>query len=84
MVIASALGGFAMRRIAVSSIAAVAALGFAASAHAGEDCGWGHAAKVAETPKPAATSTKTMKQTTIPSKKTVAQTAQTTKTEKGS
>ena len=73
-----------MRRIAVFSIAAVAALGFAASAHAGEDCGWGHAAKVAETPKPAATSTKTVKQTTIPSKKTVAQTAQPTKTEKGS
>ena len=78
------LGGFAMRRIVVSLIAAVAALGFAASAHAGEDCGWGHAAKVAETAKPAATSTKTMKQTTIPSKKTVAQTAKTTKTEKGS
>ena len=73
-----------MRRIVVSSIAAVTALGFAAGAHAGKDCGWGHAAKVAEPPKPAATSTKTVKQTTIPSKKTVAQTAQTTKTEKGS
>ena len=74
-----------MRKIIVSSIAAVAALGFAASAQAGEDCGWGHAAKVASTPKPAATSTKTVKQTTIPAKKAVAQTAKTTKkTEKGS
>ena len=73
-----------MRKIVVSSIAAVAAMGFAATAHAGEDCGWGHQAKVAETTKPAATSTKTVKQITIPTKKTVAQTAKTIKTEKGS
>lgn len=70
-----------MRKIAVSSIAALAAMGFAAAAHAGEDCGWGHAAKVAQTPKPAVTDTKTVKQTTIPTTKTV---AKTTKTDKGS
>lgn len=73
-----------MRKILVSSIAAVATLGFATVASADGDCGWGHAAKVAATPKPAATDTKTVKQTTIPVQKTVAQTPKTAKTEKGS
>lgn len=73
-----------MRKIVVSSIAALAAMSFAAAAQAEGDCGWGHQAKVAETSKPAATSTKIVKQTTIPTKKTVAHTAKTIKTEKGS
>jgi|GEM_PF-2485869 hypothetical protein len=73
-----------MRKIVVSSIAALAAMGFAAAAQADGDCGWGHVAKVAQTPKPAAESTKTVKQTAIPVKKTVAQTTKTIKTEKGS
>lgn len=72
-----------MRKFVVSSIAALAALGFAASAQADGDCGYGHT--VASTSKPIATSdaAKPLPQTTIPTKKTLAQTAKATKTEKG-
>ncbi len=74
-----------MRRIVVSSIAALAAMGFAAAAQAEGDggCGWSKNT-VAATPIPAVTSTKAATQTAIPTKKTVAQTAKTIKTEKGS
>ena len=72
-----------MRNVVVSSIAALAALGFAATAQADGDCGWGHT--TASTSKPITTSdaTKPLPQTTIPTKKTLAQTAKATKTEKG-
>ena len=72
-----------MRKIVASSIAALAAIGFAASAQADGDCGWGHT-KTASTPTVTAESTKTLPKTTIPTKKTVAQTAKVSKTDKGS
>jgi hypothetical protein len=77
-------GGLVMRKIVVSSIAALAAIGFAATAQADGDCGWG-GHKTASTPIPAVTAdnTKTLPQTTIPTKKTRAQTAKVSKTEKG-
>ncbi|NKB55176.1 MAG: hypothetical protein GKS00_02470 [Alphaproteobacteria bacterium] len=73
-----------MRKVVVSSIAAIAAMGFAATAQADGDCGWGHT--VASTSKPVATadSVKPLPQTTIPTKKSLAQTVKVTKTEKGS
>jgi hypothetical protein len=72
-----------MRNVVVSSIAALAAIGFAATAHADGDCGWGHT--TASISKPIATldAAKPLPQTTIPAKKTLAQTAEATKTEKG-
>ena len=74
-----------MLRFVVSSIAALAAMGFAAAAHAEGDggCAWSKNT-VAATPIPAVTSTKAVTQTVIPTKKTVAQTAKTIETKKGS
>ncbi len=73
-----------MRSIVVSSVAALAAMGFAATAQADGDCGWG-GHKVTSTSKPAVTadSTKTPQQTPIPTKKTLAQSVKVLKTEKG-
>lgn len=72
-----------MRNVVVSSIAALAVLGFAGAAQADGDCGYGHT--VASTSKPIVTSgaAKPLPQTAIPTKKTLAQTAKATKTEKG-
>lgn len=73
-----------MRKFAIASIAAFAAMGFAA-AQADGDCGWG-AHKTAATPIPAKTaaSTKSAPKTAIPTKETLAQDGKATKTEKGS
>jgi hypothetical protein len=74
-----------MRKIILSSIAALAALGFAAAAQAEGGCAWS-GNTVAATSKPAVTAdnAKSPLQTTIPAKKTLAQTAKATNTEKGS
>ncbi len=61
-----------MRKIIVSSIAALAGITFAASAQADGDCGWGN--HVASTPKPVVTAD---------SSKSLPQTPITTETKKG-
>ncbi len=74
-----------MRKIIVSSIAALAAMGFAAAAQAEGGCAYS-GNTVASISKPAVTAenAKAPRQTTIPAKKTLAQTAKATNTKKGS